>query len=158
MRKWNHTVTEEGTVDAMARLREQDDKFCQTLRAAIERGREFCPTVVSQGRSDPSWVIRGQNKDRFLLHPGDTRFGGGRREAGTHATSRSSRQFLQSQRCNLLTNVRASTTVKVPARAACPNAKSLCWRVLTELTGVITTSQIHGSRAASLCGVISGCE
>src|SRR5260370_21783502 len=35
------------SVDTMARLREQDDKFCQTLRAAIERGREFCPTVVS---------------------------------------------------------------------------------------------------------------
>jgi hypothetical protein len=47
MRKWSKTISEEGSVDAMARLREQDDKFCQTLRAAIERGREFCPTVVS---------------------------------------------------------------------------------------------------------------
>ena len=47
MRKWSKTISEEGSVDAMARLREQDDKFCQTLRAAIERGREFCPTAVS---------------------------------------------------------------------------------------------------------------
>jgi hypothetical protein len=45
MRKWNKT--EEGSVDAMARLQEQNDKFCQTLRAAIEKGREFCPTIVS---------------------------------------------------------------------------------------------------------------
>jgi len=47
MRKWSKTISEEGSVDAMARLREQDDKFCQTLRAAIERGRELCPTAVS---------------------------------------------------------------------------------------------------------------
>ena len=39
MRKWNRTVAEEGNVDAMARLREQDDRFCQMLRAAVEKGR-----------------------------------------------------------------------------------------------------------------------
>ena len=47
MRKWNKTVFEEGSIDAMAHLQEQDDKFCQALRAAIDRGREFCPTIVS---------------------------------------------------------------------------------------------------------------
>ena len=47
MSKWNKSVFEEGGLEAMARLREQDDKFCQTLRAAVERGHEYCPTSVS---------------------------------------------------------------------------------------------------------------
>ena len=33
--------------EALARLREQDDEFCRKLRAAVERGSEFCPTTVS---------------------------------------------------------------------------------------------------------------
>jgi hypothetical protein len=47
MKHWGKKVSEESSVDAMMRLREQNDKFCETLRAAIETGREFCPTVVS---------------------------------------------------------------------------------------------------------------
>jgi hypothetical protein len=36
--------TEEATLGA----REQDDEFCRILRAAIERGQESCPIVVSR--------------------------------------------------------------------------------------------------------------
>ena len=41
------TVFDEGNLEAMVRLREQDEKFCQALRAAIQRGRESRPTGVS---------------------------------------------------------------------------------------------------------------
>src|SRR5262249_27656817 len=37
---------EEGSVEAMARLQKQDEEFCRRLRAAIETGRECCPTTV----------------------------------------------------------------------------------------------------------------
>jgi hypothetical protein len=47
MLKRNKAIFEEGGVEATARLREQDDEFCQRLRLAIETGREFCPTTVS---------------------------------------------------------------------------------------------------------------
>src|SRR6266567_3202008 len=40
-------VFEEGTLEATARLREQDDEFCRRLRIAVEMGKEFCPTTVS---------------------------------------------------------------------------------------------------------------
>jgi hypothetical protein len=40
-------VFEEGTLEATARLREQDDEFCRRLRIAVEMGQEFCPTTVS---------------------------------------------------------------------------------------------------------------
>jgi hypothetical protein len=39
-------VIEEGSVEAMARLQKQDEEFCRRLRAAIETGREYCPTTV----------------------------------------------------------------------------------------------------------------
>jgi len=39
-------VIEEGSVEALARLQKQDDEFCRRLRAAIETGRECCPTTV----------------------------------------------------------------------------------------------------------------
>jgi hypothetical protein len=38
---------DEGGAEALARLREQDDRFCQVLRAAIQNGSENCPTGVS---------------------------------------------------------------------------------------------------------------
>ena len=47
MSKRNRTVFDEGNLEAMVRLREQDEKFCQALRAAIQRGRESRPTGVS---------------------------------------------------------------------------------------------------------------
>ena len=43
----NRIVFEEGSVEAIARLREQDDEFCRRLRIAIEKGSEFCPTIVN---------------------------------------------------------------------------------------------------------------
>ena len=43
----NRTTFDEGSVEAIARLREQDDEFCRRLRTAIEMGNEFCPTGVS---------------------------------------------------------------------------------------------------------------
>src|SRR5262244_2217762 len=39
-------VIEEGSVEALARLQKQDEDFCRRLRAAIETGRECCPTTV----------------------------------------------------------------------------------------------------------------
>jgi hypothetical protein len=39
-------IIEEGSVEAMARLQKQDEAFCRRLRAAIETGRECCPTTV----------------------------------------------------------------------------------------------------------------
>jgi hypothetical protein len=45
--KWNKSAVKEGGLDSAARLRMQDDKFCQMLRAAVERGHEYCPTSVS---------------------------------------------------------------------------------------------------------------
>src|SRR5262245_61677905 len=39
-------VIEEGSVEALARLQKQDDEFRRRLRAAIETGRECCPTTV----------------------------------------------------------------------------------------------------------------
>jgi hypothetical protein len=39
-------VIEEGSVEALARLQKQDEEFCGRLRAAIETGRECCPTTV----------------------------------------------------------------------------------------------------------------
>jgi hypothetical protein len=39
-------VIEDGSVEAMARLQKQDEEFCRRLRAAIETGRECCPTIV----------------------------------------------------------------------------------------------------------------
>jgi len=47
MTKRNGAFFEEGTLEAMARLREQDDGFCQKLRIAVEMGMESCPTTVS---------------------------------------------------------------------------------------------------------------
>jgi hypothetical protein len=39
-------VIEEGSLEAMARLQKQDEEFCRRLRAAIETGRERCPTTI----------------------------------------------------------------------------------------------------------------
>jgi hypothetical protein len=39
-------IIEEGSVEAIARLQKQDEEFCRRLRAAIETGRECCPTTV----------------------------------------------------------------------------------------------------------------
>jgi hypothetical protein len=47
MSKRNKAVFDEGSAEAVARLREQDEQFCRMLRAAIERGTEFCPTGIS---------------------------------------------------------------------------------------------------------------
>jgi hypothetical protein len=47
MSKKTKVVFEEGSVEAMIRLRQQDDQFCQMLRAAIEEGRECCSTGVN---------------------------------------------------------------------------------------------------------------
>ena len=47
MLKRNRVIFEEGGVEAAYRLRELDEEFCRRLRAAIEKGSEFCPTTVS---------------------------------------------------------------------------------------------------------------
>jgi hypothetical protein len=43
----SRTVAEKGKNELSAELRQQDDKFRERLRAAIENGREFCPTGVN---------------------------------------------------------------------------------------------------------------
>lgn len=47
MTKRNRAFFEEGTLEAVARLRNQDDEFCRRLRIAVEMGMESCPTTVS---------------------------------------------------------------------------------------------------------------
>ena len=39
-------IFDEGTVEAVERLRKQDEEFCRRLRIAVEMGDEFCPTTV----------------------------------------------------------------------------------------------------------------
>ena len=48
MLKRNKAVFDEGGLEALVRLREQDDKFCQVLRTAIENGNENCPTGINR--------------------------------------------------------------------------------------------------------------
>jgi hypothetical protein len=50
---------EEGSVEEMARLRNQNDEFCRRLRAAIERGSESYPTSM-----EPSTKRRVSNDSR----------------------------------------------------------------------------------------------
>jgi hypothetical protein len=46
-------VIEESSVEALARLQKQDEEFCRRLRAAIETGRECCPTTVFTDTNRP---------------------------------------------------------------------------------------------------------
>ena len=39
-------IFDEGSVEAVERLRKQDEAFCRRLRVAVEMGDEFCPTTV----------------------------------------------------------------------------------------------------------------
>ena len=39
-------IFDEGSVEAVERLRKQDEEFCRRLRIAVEMGNEFCPTTV----------------------------------------------------------------------------------------------------------------
>ena len=41
-----HVIFEEGSAEAVERLRKQDEEFCRRLRVAVEMGNEFCPTTV----------------------------------------------------------------------------------------------------------------
>jgi hypothetical protein len=63
MLRSSNYAPEEGSVEAMARLREQNDEFCRRLRAAIERGIESCPTVVSTVPSTQRPVFGYQRPD-----------------------------------------------------------------------------------------------
>jgi len=48
MIKWNEAVSDRADEDLMVRInREQDDEFCQKLRAALRAGKETCPVGVS---------------------------------------------------------------------------------------------------------------
>jgi hypothetical protein len=63
-------------------------------------------------------------------------------------------KICQSQRCCwIISSVRAEMPAEIaPAAHSRPrssNANGLCWRFLAEPTGVITMSQIHGSRTDS---------
>jgi hypothetical protein len=54
-------VFDEGSMEAMLRIQEQDNEFCRRLLAAIHLGRESCPVGV---------VTRpGTKKPRFLSPP-----------------------------------------------------------------------------------------
>ena len=47
MLKWSGIDLDKSNEEAMARvLRKQDDAFCETLRRAVEAGREVCPIGV----------------------------------------------------------------------------------------------------------------
>jgi hypothetical protein len=48
MLRWKPPFLAEDDVQhAIARMRAQDDEFCEALRAAIEAGKECCPIGVS---------------------------------------------------------------------------------------------------------------
>lgn len=48
MMKWNEAVFDRADEDLMVQInREQDDEFCQKLRAALWAGKETCPVGVS---------------------------------------------------------------------------------------------------------------
>jgi hypothetical protein len=63
MSKWGNRASEEGSVEAIAHLREQNDEFCRRMRAAIERGIESCPTVVSTAPSTQRPILGYQRPD-----------------------------------------------------------------------------------------------
>jgi hypothetical protein len=46
MLKWNDVVFDEGNLEDTARIRKQDDEFCEMLRRVIQTGRESCPLGV----------------------------------------------------------------------------------------------------------------
>ena len=51
MIKWNEAVSDRADEDLMVRInREQDDEFCQKLRAALRAGKETCSVGV---RTEP---------------------------------------------------------------------------------------------------------
>jgi hypothetical protein len=41
-----NVIFDEGSVEAVERLRKQDEEFCRRLRIAVEMGDELCPTSV----------------------------------------------------------------------------------------------------------------
>jgi hypothetical protein len=63
MIKWNEAVSDRADEDLMVRInREQDDEFCQKLRAALRAGKETCPVGVS---TEPGIeIIDGLNKQK----------------------------------------------------------------------------------------------
>src|SRR5262249_34533927 len=63
MTKRNRAFFEEGTLEAVALLRDQDDAFCQRLRRAVEIGVESWPTIVS---TEPCTKRRISNYTRRL--------------------------------------------------------------------------------------------
>ena len=63
MSKWGNRASVEGSVEAMDHLREQNDEFCRRMRAAIERGIESCPTVVSTAPSTQRPILGYQRPD-----------------------------------------------------------------------------------------------
>jgi hypothetical protein len=67
MLKRNRVIFKEGGVEAAYRLRELDDEFCRRLRAAIEKGSEFCPTTVSTEPRERHGRLAISL--RFPLHP-----------------------------------------------------------------------------------------
>jgi hypothetical protein len=51
-------VFDEGSVEEMLAIQQQDNEFCRRLLAAIHLGRESCPVGVSTqpGTKKPRWV------------------------------------------------------------------------------------------------------
>jgi hypothetical protein len=45
------------------RMRQQDQEFCKTLRAAIEKGRESCPIGVSTEPGTQKPIVNYQRPD-----------------------------------------------------------------------------------------------
>ena len=63
MSKWSKYAPEEGSLEALVRLRDLNDEFCRRLRAAIEKGRESCPTSVSMEPGTKRPVLGYQRPD-----------------------------------------------------------------------------------------------
>ena len=64
MLKWSELVLDKSNEEAMSRLlRKQDDEFCQTLRRAVEAGREVCPIGVTTEPSTKRPILNYVRRD-----------------------------------------------------------------------------------------------
>ena len=58
-------VFDEGGMEAMLRVQEQDNEFCRRLLAAIHIGRESCPVGVVTQPSTKKPIVNYQRPDSY---------------------------------------------------------------------------------------------
>jgi hypothetical protein len=58
-------VFDEGSMEAMLHLQEQDNEFCRRLLAAIHLGRESCPVGIVTQPSTKKPIVNYQRPDSY---------------------------------------------------------------------------------------------